>query len=444
MDGRLRILFVSHFFPPEVNCVAVRVSELAKQMAKLGADPTVLTCFPKHEDGTTPKEYRGHFSAGEKLEAIRVVRTFGHAAANRGFVKQVFNLLSFMLSAIVFGAPSVGRQDIVIASPPHLFTGIAGYVISRLRRCKFVLEVGDFWPGDILVPGAIKNWPVATILNWIERFLCRRADIVVAMTEGTIENLEQRGVQVSKIAHVPDGVDIDLFRGQNAGGHIRHELGLEGQYVVGYIGTHGAAHNLDSVLEAARLLRFQDDIRFLFVGDGPEKQNLVKSANTWALKNVIFHGQVPRALIPEYYDVCDLCLVTSKKPERSSRKIPSKIYEIMASATPMIITTEGESRRMVELSGAGLGSRPEDPEGLTEKILFLKDNPDLCREMGQAGYTFVVANSSLKRMARHYVGLLTELAKHEQKRAYQIQAKAEDIYSVENKERAAHKESTGR
>jgi colanic acid biosynthesis glycosyl transferase WcaI len=406
MDERLKILYISHYFPPEVNAPAVRVSEMAQRWALSGADVTVLTCFPNHPSGIIPDEYRGLLRSREKRGAINIVRTYVYAAANKGFLKRIMNFLSFMLSAIFLGTPVVGKPDIIIATSPQFFVAVAGYVISRIKGSKFVFEIRDLWPEEIVAVGALKNKLAIRFLEAIEMFLYRKADLIVAVAEGTLEILKRRGIPATKMALVPNGVDINLFHNCTGGDSVRQELGLGRKFVAGYIGTHGMAHRLSTVLEAAALLRDRDDFRFLFVGDGAEKNKLMVQAREMGLDNVIFHPQIPRSKIADFYAACDICLVPLRKADLFTKNIPSKIYEIMASSRPIIISTEGESRRLVEISGAGLGSRPEDSQGLSEKILYLSENPDLCGEMGQSGLAFVLANSSRERLADAYLNLL--------------------------------------
>jgi colanic acid biosynthesis glycosyl transferase WcaI len=437
MDERLKVLYISHYFPPEVNAPAVRVSEMAQRWAESGADVTVLTCFPNHPSGIIPEEYRGLLRSREKRGGINVIRTYVYAAANKGFIKRVLNFISFMLSAIFLGTPVVGKPDIIIATSPQFFVAVAGYVISRLKGSKFVFEIRDLWPEEIVAVGALKNKLAIKFLETIEMFLYRKADLIVAVAEGTIEILKGRGIPASKMALVPNGVDIDLF-GNSSGDSIRRELGVDGNFVAGYIGTHGMAHRLGTVLEAANLLKNHKDITFLFVGDGAEKENLVNRAQEMGLSNVMFHPQIPRSRVADFYAACNVCLVPLRKAELFTKNIPSKIYEIMASSRPIIIATEGESRRLVELSGAGLGSRPEDPQGLAEKVLYLRDDSTLCREMGQCGYSFVLANSSRRRLAEEYFELLNKITAKQaissQKEPYQISIKAENNSSEKKRE----------
>jgi len=211
------------------------------------------------------------------------------------------------------------------------------------------------------------------------------------------------------MAFIPNGVDMAFFSGYADGEAVRQKLGLGDKFVVGYIGTHGMAHRLNTVLEAAAMLRHKKDIHFLFVGDGAEKRHLQELSTSFGLKNVLFHNQVSRDRIPSFYAACDICLVPLKKTELFTKNIPSKIYEIMASSRPIIISTEGESKKLVETAGAGYSSAPEDSEDMARKIDLLYSRPGLCSEMGKSGYSFVVANYSRKRLSGEYYRLLDTL-----------------------------------
>jgi glycosyltransferase involved in cell wall biosynthesis len=407
MAERLRLLYISHYYPPEVNAPAVRVSETSRRWAETGADVTVLTCFPNHPAGIIPNEYRGLWCCRESRDGVDIVRTYVYAAPNRGFFKRTLNFLSFMISSVLIGSWMVKKPDVVVATSPQFFVAVAGYVISRLRRARFVFEVRDIWPAEILAVGAIKNRLVIRALEALEMFLYRKADLIVAVARGTIEILARRGIPESKMALVPNGVDVDAFSMESQDRAVRKKLGIDDEFVVGYIGTHGMAHRLEIVLEAARMMQDRKNVRFLFVGDGAEKAHLVEKARAYGLGNVVFHDQVSHNEIPGFYAACDVCLVTLKKTELFTKNIPSKIYEIMAARKPIIISTEGESRRLVEACGAGLAARPEDTADLVRKIALLESDRGLRERMGRAGYAFVLANSSRARLSDEYLAALS-------------------------------------
>jgi glycosyltransferase involved in cell wall biosynthesis len=323
------------------------------------------------------------------------------------------NYLSFMFSSVFLGMWKIGKPDILIATSPQFFVAVAGWIISRIKRCRFVFEVRDVWPEEIVAVGAIKNGLVIKALEALEMFLYRIADLVVAVAQGTIDILTKRGVPREKLALIPNGVNINHFQDESDGVVVRKELGVENNFVVTYLGTHGMAHRLETILEAADRLRQHVDIKFLFVGDGAEKARLVRTAQTMDLPNVLFHDQVDRTRIPGFYHASDLFLVPLRKAALFTKNVPSKIYEIMASKKPIVISTEGESRRLVESSGAGIGATPEDAEDIAEKILRLYKDKELRRRMGQDGYSFALANASRKRLADDYLAILNAIVSRE-------------------------------
>ncbi len=406
MAKPLNILYISHYFPPEVNAPAARVSEMSSRWIRKGARVTVLTGFPNHPTGIIPEKYRRMRRTVEAYDGVKVVRTWMYAAANKGFFRRILNYLSFMISAIVLGTTRVGKPDIIIATSPQFFVAVAGYVLSRIKRCKFVFEIRDLWPEEIVAVGAIKNRLLIRMLESLALFLYRKADLLVPVAQGTIELLEKRSVPRDKMVLIQNGVSLDEFSLSGRGEAIRAELGLAEKFVVGYIGTHGMAHRLETVLHAAELLKAQSEIHFVFVGDGAEKKKLTELATRLRLNNVTFHDQVARELVGAYYQACSVCLVPLRKADLFTKNIPSKIYEIMASCRPIIASTLGESRALIERSGAGLGAAPEDPEELAAMILKLYREPSLCSKMGQDGYTFALANCSRTRQADLYLEYL--------------------------------------
>ncbi len=409
MAKRLNILYLSHYFPPEVNAPAIRVSEMASRWADQGHDVTVLTGFPNHPSGIIPDEFKGMKRLVTKFKKLKLIRTYQYAAPNKGFVKRIMNYLSFMFSSVLLGSSKVGKPDIIIATSPQFFVAVAGYVISRIKKCKYVFEIRDVWPEEIVAVGAIKNRFIIGFLEAIEMFLYRKADLLVAVAQGTIDLLEERGIPREKMVLYPNGVNIEHFQSGSDGTAVRRMLEIDDKFVVSYVGTHGMAHKLENLLQAAKNLESYKDIQFLFVGDGAEKKKLVRMASDMKLKNVIFHNQVSHDKIVEFYKATDIFMVPLRKAKLFTKNIPSKIYEIMVVKRPIIISTEGESRKLVEISGAGLSCTPENVDEMTEKILFLYENKDLRTKMGIDGSNFAIANASRMHIADNYLETLKKV-----------------------------------
>jgi glycosyltransferase involved in cell wall biosynthesis len=397
----MKILYISQYFPPEKAAPAVRVYELAKHWIEMGHQVKVLTAFPNHPTGVIPEEYRGDVLRREIIDGIEVIRTWVFAAPNKGFTKRIINYLSFPISASILGTSMVKDCDIMIATSPQFFVAGAGYIISKFKRRPFVFEVRDLWPDSIVAVGALKNKFALNLLSEMECFFYKRASGIVGVAESVREVISKRAGKNSKIAIIPNGVNVDFFSSNSV-----DKSDNDDEFVVSYIGTHGMSQGLEVVLDAADKLR-DYNIKFLFVGEGAEKDNLIKYAQQRELSSVTFLPAQSHELIPEFYRSSDICLVPLKDREVFSLTIPSKIFEIMACGRPIILGVKGESRNIIERAKAGIPVEPENPEALADAILTLYNDREQCEIMGMSGRDFVERFYSRKKFSQEYIKFLS-------------------------------------
>jgi glycosyltransferase involved in cell wall biosynthesis len=313
-----------------------------------------------------------------------------------------------MLSAIFLGIPSVGRgYDVVIATSPQFFVGIAGLVIATWKRTPFVFEVRDLWPASIVAVGALTNRFIIGILESIEMMLYRRARIVVAVADSTVDILGRRGIPPAKIAVVKNGVDLDKFApGADDGRAVREEFGLAGKFVTSYIGTIGMAHGLDIVLDAAERTKADDAVAYMIVGEGARREEIEAAAVERGLSNVVFAGQQPRERVAEFLAASDAVLVHLKKTDLFEHVIPSKIFEIMACEKPIIMGVAGEAAAIIAEAKSGIVIEPEDSDALIAAVRRLQSDAAARTAMGKAGRAYVEAHFSRDRLAEDYLAYL--------------------------------------
>ena len=407
-DRPMRILYLSQYFPPEPGAPAARVSELAQAWCEAGHDITVLTGMPNHPTGVVPGEYRHHAVVREQWGGVRVLRTWLYAAANRGKVRRSLSYASFGVSAVLSGAMLAAKPDVLIATSPQFLCAVAGHLVAASKRVPFVFEVRDLWPESIVAVGALPaGHPMIRGLELVEMRLYRRASKIVVVTDSFRERLIQRGVPYSKISVVKNGVDLARFVPQTRETKLRKQLGLgEDDFLAVYVGTHGMAHGLDMVLDAANRLRKQERIRFLFVGEGAERARLQARAKRERLERVRFLGALPRDEIPEVYASADVCLVPLRKSELFTTVLPSKIFEIFGMARPVLLSVDGEARRLVQSSGGGVFVPPGDSERMAESLSSLAEDRVRCEQMGQAGRRFVQSEFDRAKLAKDYLEVL--------------------------------------
>ena len=380
----MNILFLTHYFPPEVNAPASRTYEHCREWVKAGHDVTVVTCAPNHPAGVVYEGYRNKLRQEEWRDGIRVVRLWTLVAANQGFGRRIANYVSYMLSSLL-AAPFLPAADVVISTSPQFFCGLSGYGVSRIKRAPWILEIRDLWPDTISVVGAVHNAPLLRVLEAVETWAYRRADKVVALTNAFRDHIQARGVASSKVDVITNGVDLSLFQRGPKDAILARQLGLEGKFVAGYLGTHGMCHKLETVLEAAKLLEQDRRIAFLLVGGGAERARLIKLRERMGLANLIMLDQQPRDRLPALWSVLDAGLVLLRRSDLFKTVIPSKIFEAMAMERPIILGVDGESRRIIQDAGAGIPITPESAEELAEAVVTLADDPHRAREMGRRG-----------------------------------------------------------
>lgn len=408
----MRIAYLSQYFPPEPGAPAARVSELAAAWVRAGHDVTVLTGMPNHPAGVVAPEYRGRVLAREEFEGARVVRTWLYAAANRGKIRRSLSYASFGTSAALWGQLHIHRPDVLVATSPQFLVGVAGRAISLSRRVPFVFEVRDLWPESIVAVGALpESHPVIRTLEAVEKHLYRAADAIVLVTDSFRDRLVERGINPSKLFVVKNGVDVGRFVPRPRTTALRERLGFGDRFVSSYVGTHGMAHALDSILAVAERVKQDDRFRFLFVGDGAERPRLEQLARSRALSNVVFLGALPRDQMNDVYATSDLCLVPLRKAELFTTVIPSKIFEILAMERPILLSVDGEARKLVEASGGGRFVPPEDVDAMTDAIRWMVDHDRERAEMGRLGREYVLAHFDRDRLAQDYLRVLERVAR---------------------------------
>lgn len=386
----MRILFLTDNFPPEVNAPASRTFEHCREWVRAGHQVTVITGAPNFPTGKVFPGYRNRLWQRETMDGIEVVRVWTYVTANSGFAKRTLDYLSFMLSGGIAGLFQ-RRPDVIVGTSPQFFTNCAAWVLSIFRWRPFVFELRDLWPESIKTVGAMQDSMALRAMERLELFLYRRAAAVVAVTESFKRNLIGRGIDADKIHVITNGVDLRRFMPLNGDQALRAELGIPADaFVAGYIGTHGMAHALETVLDAARRIKREADpfasrLRFILLGDGARKAALQQTAADLGLDNVLFLDTVPKAEVPRYWSLLDVSIIHLRKADNFTQVIPSKLFECMGMGIPVLHGVAGESAGIVEREGVGLVFEPENATELCEGLLRLGRDEALYQELRENG-----------------------------------------------------------
>ncbi|MCA9662555.1 MAG: glycosyltransferase family 4 protein [Myxococcales bacterium] len=407
----MRIWVFSHYFPPEGNAPASRIHEMARRWVAAGHAVTVITGPPSVPDGVIYAGYRNHFTR-EVVDGIDVVRVRTYVAANKGFLRRSLNFASYMVSASL-RALGLRRPDVIVATTPQFFCGWAGVIAARMRRRPLVLEVRDLWPASIVAVGALREGPALTALEHLERRMYAAAAHIVTVGEGYADELRERGVADERLSVITNGVDLELFAPRAGSAELLAGYGLGGRFVCAYVGTVGMGSGLQVLIPVAERLRERgrDDIGLLVVGDGAIRGELEAAARARGLDNLVFAGRQPKAAIPEHLASAGCCLVHLQRVDLFKTVLPSKIFEAMAMARPIVLGVEGRAAALVEDAGAGICVTPEDPEAIAAALVSLADDRELCARLGAAGRARAEADYDRTRLADRYLELLEDVAR---------------------------------
>ena len=417
------ILFLTDNFPPESNAPASRTFEHCMRWVESGVEVTVITCAPNFPKGRVFGGYKNKLIQEENMNGIKVIRVWTFLAPNSGFLCRTIDYISFMISAF-FASFKVRNIDCIVGTSPQFFTACAAYLVSVFRNKPWVFELRDLWPETITTVGALDSRRIISILEKLELFLYRKSSLIVSVTESFKIDLVRRGIAENKIVVVRNGVDLASFRKTQKDQRLISELKLDGQFIVGYIGTHGLCQSLEVLVTAAGRIQSEHPdlaITFLLVGDGAKKQDLQDLASRKPLTNILFLDSVSRAEVCRYWSIVDVAVVHLSNNPAFSKVIPSKIFEAMAMGVPLLHGVPGESRQILHDARCARFFLPESDDELVANVKYMRKNPDELEAMSRNA---VIAADGFGRerladdMLRHLKRIIDKRSKGEDSNFY--------------------------
>lgn len=410
----MRIIFFTHYFPPEGNAPASRTYEHCVRWAEQGVEVTVITCAPNVPNGVVYDGYKNRlWPQRETVGKIKVIRVWTLIAANAGGLPRILNYVSYMFSAVFAFLFFCKRPTLIIATSPQFFCGWAGTISSILKWCPFVLEIRDIWPESIIAVGAMKEGFLTRCLERLEKWMYRSATQIVAVGRGYQQAILKRTPDLKNISVVTNGVDLETFAPLPVDEEFLKQWNLEGRFVCSYVGTIGLAHGLDVVLGAAEILKKQGrtDIKFCLVGDGANRQSLESTSVKLGLQDlVVFTGRLPKQEMASVLASSDALLIHLKPCDLFTTVLPSKMFEAMAMGRPIVMGVDGEARDIVRDSRSGIEMVPGDKQSLVAAVCQLADQPELTASLSAAGRPFVAANFTRDRLADRFLEILRAVA----------------------------------
>jgi glycosyltransferase involved in cell wall biosynthesis len=383
--------------------------EMAKYLRDSGHDMVIVAGDSNYQTGLRTVKQKGVF-VEQRIEGVSLLRAYSAETLHRSYFWRLISFVSFTFSSI-WAALQVKDVDLVMGTTPQIFQAVSAWFVAFVRRKPFFLEVRDLWPEFAISMGVIKNPVIIRLSYWLERFLYERATHILVNSPAYKEYIVGRGVPAKKITFIAYGSDINMFNPGIDGSSVRERLGLNKKFIVLYAGTMGQAHDLYTVLRAAKRLNDDSHIQFVFFGDGKERPNLEAEAQKLGLKNVLFAGVCPKKEIPIVIASADVCLAILQNLEMFRTTYPNKVFDSMASARPTVLVIDGVVREVIEASNGGVFVEPGNDELLAKAILTLSRDPQRVKQMGENARAYLVKNLDRRDKLAETLQLLEWLVK---------------------------------
>lgn len=407
MAADSKLLYITQYYPPEVGAGAVRSNIMSHFLAQDGWEVDVVCEKPNYPTGVLDEKYQDKWVYKEhESENLIVHRIWSIANERKNLVQQLLFFLSFMASSFLYLLCNPRRYDIVYVTSPPIFTGVSGYLLSKIFGAKFVFEVRDIWPDSAVNQTELDGEPIFLRFGRkLEKWLYRNADLIVPVTHAAEAIIRERSKD-TPTSVIPNGVDIDLFEKKTYPEEGIDELYDKTKFRVGYVGSLGVIHDLKTFVEAAKLCEEDPDIQFVIVGDGGRNNQLKDIMDEFQLKNLDWVGLKRHEQIPYYISSFDVA-VNPINPSKAFESIVTvKFYEYLACEVPVITCGKGLMKEFGDASGAAITVEPKNPEQLAKAIRLLKNDQTKINSLSSSGRRFVNSKYSRKRLATNLSSVL--------------------------------------
>ncbi len=400
------ITYVSQYFVSADQPGGVRHWQHTRALARAGHRVSVITSYVQHKERTIPERYAGRRVVHEVEDGLDVWRTYSTPGYGRDLRSRVASYGTFAWWSAIASARTP-RPDVVVASSPSLPSAAAAAAMAAARGARFVLEVRDLWPDSAIAMGLVNDARTIAVARRLEAYCYRRADRIVALTEGIRDGMIELGVSPAKITLITNGVDLEIGADPvPAAAPVPDDA-----FVAMYVGAHGTYSSLETVLDAADRLRDLPRARVVLVGGGDRKPALVEEAAARGLDNVVFIDPVPKREVTAWLARADVCLLPYQDNPLFAGALPNKAFDYLGAARPIIAAAPaGELTRMVERAGCGVAVPPEDGAALAEAIRRLAVDPEGARRMGAAGRAYALEHYDRAALAARFVAVVESLA----------------------------------
>lgn len=397
------VLYLHQHFATRAGAGGTRSFEFAQHLLRRGH--TVTMVAQRRRAGGVDEPGR------QDVDGIDLMLLGGYYTNHLGTWKRIWQFVRFTLQACALRFDA--RPDLVVATSTPLTIGIPGAVLARRYGVPFVFEVRDLWPEAPIQLGVVRSPLLKRVSRWLERWLYRRADVVIPLSPGMEAGVLAAGCDPVKIVTIPNASDLELFDPALRDRSLLAAFeGIDDRFVAVHAGSMGEANGLDYVVHAARELqdRGRADIAFMIVGAGGTERRLRAMVAEHGLDNVIFTGSIPRERLGAIVSSCDACVVSFADFPVLATNSPNKLFDGLSAGLPIIVNSPGWTRALVESTGAGVYVDVRDPAALASAVEQLADHPEVARAQGAVARELAEDVFARGRLATRFCDVLEHAA----------------------------------
>tara|TARA_B100000579_G_C22815020_1_gene847361 strand:+ start:760 stop:1953 length:1194 start_codon:yes stop_codon:yes gene_type:complete len=392
------VFIITQYFPPEIGASASRWGDYVNILIKNNHKVTVLSQAPHYPNKTYFSGYDNSWCKIDKRSnGLTILRSKAYASDRKTFYKKICHYFVFMLGAMI-NSRKVKNYDLLIISSPPLFTGLIGLYMKFFFKNKFWLDIRDLWPDSALELGQIKKGILYRAGKKLESIIYESAEGFIFPVPGFRAYLKNYPNKISRkpMIELLNGVSEDFIRKSKL-----INVDNDKKFTVLYSGNLGLAQDLKTIVQAANLLS-EYDIYFKIIGQGVCKSDIELLAKPY-LNKIDFHDALSREELIKFIKKSSICLVPLKNKKLFESALPSKMFEYMACAKPVILGVRGEAEKIINSSKAGIVVEPENSRMLADAIVAYYKDKEKCESDGQNGMTYITKNLSKEILISDFI-----------------------------------------
>jgi glycosyltransferase involved in cell wall biosynthesis len=381
------------------------------RLQKLGVDITVLTAMPNYPQMDIYEGYKDKTYVYEVIEGLKVHRSSIYVSKSKSIINRLRNYFSFVISSARVGKAKLENFDFLLCESPPLFLGYSAMRLAKQKKAKLIFNVSDLWPESAEKLGVVNNKFLLKLAYNLEEKLYKRSCLVTGQTQGICHNINERFPAV-KTYWLPNGVDLGYYNPSKIEPGIWREKNnfAKEDVILLYAGIIGIAQGLEVILNSAKNFINTPNIKFVFIGSGPEKDKLLQLKAEQNLTNVFFLDAISKKEMPSVLRSVNAAIIPLRKLDLFLGAIPSKIFENLAMEVPVLLGVNGEARQLfIDKGNAGLYFEPENSEALTAAILKLIEDKEMALQLGRNGRHFVNEYFNRENIAQNFFTKLNSL-----------------------------------